>query len=84
MTHHTLGAAVTAAAAEMRKRSTHTSEVRVESLPQEVQDYIKQLAATVAAINLRITALEKSVSDLSVLVDGVGNVSLNDLIRRSA
>ena len=46
-----LAAAVTAAAEEMRKRSTHTRETLKEALPQEAID--------------RIAALETAVADLS-------------------
>jgi len=70
--------------ARRKKAGTHTREVRTESLPKEVQDLLLEMADKISSQAMEIATLKKEVADLKTIVSGIGNVSLNDLIRRSA
>lgn len=71
--------------ARRKKAGTHTREVhRIESLPKEVQELLLEMADKISAHALEIAALKTKVADLQALVKGIGQVTLDDLIRRSA
>lgn len=56
-----LAAAVTAAAEAMRQRSTHTTEVRAETLPREAVELLQEMAAEINGLKLTVASLEQRV-----------------------
>lgn len=67
---------VAAAAEEMRAKGVLHTETRVESLPQDVQELLLEMAD-------RIRKLEQKAFSLEQDVQAMGRVSLNDLIRKA-
>jgi hypothetical protein len=65
----------------LRKPGTHTrevqTEVRVESLPKDVQELLLEMAD-------EINKLKNSSFEQANRIDALESVSLNDLIKRSA
>lgn len=77
--------------------STHT-ETRVESLPQEVQELLLEMADKIASLSLtiatmqqeaaelmaKIAKMEADQADMRLELDAFGQVTGNDLLKRSA
>lgn len=54
---------------ERRRRGVvrHTSEVRLETLPAEVQELLLEMASTIARINSELIEIRRDLSDLQAL-----------------
>lgn len=64
------------------EREFHT-ETR-EALPAEVQELLLEMADKINGLNLKQIATEKELADLKALVYGMGSVTGNDLMRKTA
>tara|TARA_R110000868_G_scaffold27670_1_gene104709 strand:- start:53 stop:286 length:234 start_codon:yes stop_codon:yes gene_type:complete len=60
-----------------RKANTHTREVTRETLPEDVQTLLLEMADEIRTLRTKVFELEK-------IVGAFGSVTLNDLMKKSA
>ena len=77
-----LVAAVAAAAEEMRRRSTHTTEVRAEVLSKTAEDRLTRLELQVGQLIAVAKQQDLEVRQLQQALSAMGRVTLDDMIDR--